>query len=51
MLYGSTTFSKSRDLKTMVPKDPRIEMTEVYNKYGLSDVDVKIIQRLYQCDD
>ena len=49
MLYGSTAFSKDGQSKTMTPKVQGVNLPEVYDKPGLSKVDVVAIRKLYKC--
>jgi hypothetical protein len=52
MLYGPITFSKDGRAITMTPKPEYSaqKMREVFEKYGLSESDIKSIQKLYKCE-
>jgi len=50
MMYGPYAGSKYKNVVTMWPKDPSRALVGIYDKYGLSTLDVKAINTLYQCD-
>ncbi|XP_076319108.1 astacin-like [Tachypleus tridentatus] len=49
MLYGETAFSKDGASPTVIPKKSGITIGPVWKKPGLSESDVKRVNRLYEC--
>ena len=49
MLYGEYAFAKDRKSMTMKPKKEGVVIGLINNKPGLSDSDVRRINKLYEC--
>ncbi|XP_054711935.1 astacin-like metalloprotease toxin 1 [Uloborus diversus] len=49
MLYGEYAFAKDKNSMTMKPKKEGVTIGLINNKPGLSDSDVRRINKLYQC--
>ncbi|KAI2811260.1 hypothetical protein BLOT_002433 [Blomia tropicalis] len=50
MHYGPTAFARQSGLITMSPRKENAQLTEVFQKYGLSQLDIVAIRKLYKCN-
>ncbi|GIY31409.1 metalloendopeptidase [Caerostris extrusa] len=50
MLYGEYAFAKDRNSMTMKPKKEGVVIGLINDKPGLSDSDVRRLNKLYECD-
>nr|XP_042911313.1 zinc metalloproteinase nas-6 [Parasteatoda tepidariorum] len=51
MLYGEYAFAKDRNSMTMKPREENVTIGLINNKPGLSDSDVRRINKMYECND
>lgn len=50
MMYGDTSFSRDSQSITMTPTSNGIRLLDPAFKTGLSDIDVRSIRRMYDCE-
>lgn len=50
MMYGDTSFSRDSESITMTPTFNGVRILDPAYKTGLSDIDVRSINRMYSCD-